>query len=140
MAELLARKEDQAFEVKIPPPADNQNSSGDGLRRAVEVEIDGEHYYFDSATDYSETQGVSSLTRSFNTSDLSLRNLYRSVEKGADERKDVTILFSETITFDGNEYARRNLYGCLPVSYDLSTLAAEEPGMESISLEYQDAD
>ena len=121
-------------------PIDNQNPNGGDLRRAVEVEIDGEGYYFNSAADYSEPQGVATLTRSFVPGELSLQDWYRSAEKGADDRKDVTIIFSETITFDGTEYARRNLYGCLPINYDLSTLDAEETGLESISLEYQDAD
>ena len=122
----------------LAPVGNNDNSNDDGLREVVEVEINGRTYYFDSATDYSEPQGIATLRRGL-TEDDSLEQWYSSVQKGADERRDVVIIFSRP-SREGTEHKRRNLYGCLPSGYDLSTFAAEKPGIESISLEYQSAE
>ena len=80
------------------------------------------------------------ITRNSDPKDKVLKEWWKTVERGAPERKPVSIVFYDRS--GSEEISRRNLYECVPCGWTMSDLGSEESGSmtESISLVYEDAD
>jgi len=80
------------------------------------------------------------LVRNYDPSNKSLRDWYNQSEKGTPTKKSVSIVFYDAT--GSGEIQRRNLYNCVPSSWEISDLSTVSKGMltESITFQYESAE
>lgn len=80
------------------------------------------------------------MVRNADPRDKTLKDWWKTVERGNPEQKSVSIVFMDR---DGiSEIQRRNLFNCVPCGWHISDLSSTENGVitETISLVYERAE
>ena len=80
------------------------------------------------------------MVRNSDPRDKTLKEWWKSVERGNPEQKSVSVVFMDR---DGvSEIQRRNLFNCVPCGWQISDLTSTDNGVitETISLVYENAE